>query len=316
YMKISYSAPGKIILSGEHSVVYTKPALVTAVDLILTATISDGETSVKDQKLHDAVISIDHIVKEYLDKEKLKFEARPFVYSYTSQIPEGRGMGSSAAFCVATVAALLHFYTGKEHTKETINSLAYKAEHHFHGMPSGVDVSASCFGGLVYYRKEFEFLKYISALNFKIPKNIQDSLILIDTGRPTESTSEMVQLVGKRYNAMPLEMEKTLIGIEKVTKKMVVSLVKEDLHMFAECIEENQKLLVEFGIVSDSAQEIVTTISPAGVGKVTGAGGAQSGSGLLLFLIRDSKIFNTLKEKHNLKTIPFKQNFEGVKQGY
>jgi mevalonate kinase len=152
-MKISYSAPGKIILSGEHSVVYTKPALVTAVDLILTATISDGVMPVSDKKLHDSVMSIDTIVKEYLSKEHVTFEVRPFIYSYHSQIPEGRGMGSSAAFCVATVASLLHFYTGKESTKEVINSLAYKAEHHFHGMPSGVDVSASCFGGLVYYRK-------------------------------------------------------------------------------------------------------------------------------------------------------------------
>jgi mevalonate kinase len=123
----------------------------------------------------------------------------------------------------------------------------------------------------------------------------------------------MVQLVGKRYNAMPVEMEQTLIGIEKVTKKMVVSLVKEDLQMFAECIEENQKLLVEFGIVSDSAQKLVTAVTPAGVGKVTGAGGAESGSGLLLFLIRDTEIFESLKAKHHLKTIPFKQNFEGVK---
>ena len=51
-------------------------------------------------------------------------------------------MGSSAAFCVASVAALLHFYTGKQYEKQVINSLAYQCEKYFHGMPSGVDVSA------------------------------------------------------------------------------------------------------------------------------------------------------------------------------
>src|SRR3989338_2438064 len=155
-MKISYSAPGKIILSGEHSVVYGKPALVTAVNLRLTVTINEGKPQIKDKK-------------------------KSFNYYYKSDIPIGRGMGSSAAFCVATAAALLHFYTGREYDKQIINSLAYQGETYFHGMPSGVDVSASCFGGLIFYRKEFEFLKNISSLNFKIPKRIQDQLILIDS---------------------------------------------------------------------------------------------------------------------------------------
>ena len=153
--------------------VYAKPAFVTAVDLALTVTIDEGKSTQKDVKLQEAVASCDSIVKSYLSKEKISFEDRSFTYSYESDIPEGRGMGSSAAFCVATVAALLHFYGGKSFNKEVINSLAYQCEKYFHGMPSGVDVSASCFGGLIYYRREFEFLKCISALNFKIPKHFQ-----------------------------------------------------------------------------------------------------------------------------------------------
>ena len=311
-MKISYSAPGKIILSGEHSVVYTKPALVTAVDLILTVTIEEGKSDSLRSDVAAALKYCDGIVREYLDKQKTEINDRSFVFSLESTIPEGRGMGSSAAFCVATVASLLHFYTGHGYDKETINSLAYKCEHHFHGMPSGVDVSASCFGGLIYYRKEFEFLKYISALNFKIPKNIQDRLILIDSGKPTESTSEMVKLVGKKYNTETAAMEQTLIGIEKITKRMVVSIVKEDPTFFAECIEENQKLLVDFGIVSKKTQSVLETLSPYGVGKVTGAGGKEEGSGLILFFIKDQSGFEEFCKETKLHTIPFKQNFQGV----
>ncbi len=311
-MKITYSAPGKIILSGEHSVVYTKPALVTAVDLLLSATIQTGTPSKPDPKVKEALAYCDGIVKAYLEKQSVHIHDQEFSFSVRSEIPEGRGMGSSAAFCVATVAALLHHYTGRAYDKETINSLAYKCEHHFHGMPSGVDVSASCFGGLIYYRKEFEFLKYISALNFKIPKNIQDKLVLIDSGKPVESTSEMVKLVGKKYNTETSAMEQTLVGIEKVTKRMVVSIVKEDLTLFAECIEENHKLLVDFGIVSKSTQALLDELTSYGVGKVTGAGGQQEGSGLILFVVKDTEGFETFCKEKKLRTIPFQQNFEGV----
>ena len=313
-MKIRYSAPGKIILSGEHSVVYTKPALVTAVDLLLTVTVETGKLTELDNRVKEALGYCDGIVKTHLRKQNIKFKEEPYSFTVESTIPEGRGMGSSAAFCVATAAALLHLYTGKPHDKETINTLAYKCEHHFHGMPSGVDVSASCFGGLIYYRREFEFLKYISALNFKIPKNIQERLVLIDTGKPIESTSEMVKAVGKKYNTETASMEQTLIGIEKITKRMVVSIVKEDLALFRECIEENQKLLVDFGIVSKKTQNILEELSPYGVGKVTGAGGLTDGSGLVLFVMEDTEGFRKFSKDNNLRIVPFRQNFEGVKE--
>src|SRR5690606_33246391 len=121
----------------------------------------------------------------------------------------------------------------------------------------GVDVSASTFGGLIFYRKEFEFLKTVSALNFKIPKHFEDNLILIDTGKPVESTMEMVSLVGKRYNEDPRHMEQTFASIERVTKRMVVSVVKEDLGLFTECIRENETLLEDLGIVSQSTKELL-----------------------------------------------------------
>ena len=318
-MQITYSAPGKIILSGEHSVVYGKPAFVTAVNLRLTVTINEGKPQIKDKpsdsegkKIHEAVMKIEDIVIKYLQKQT-KLKKKSFSYFYKSDIPIGRGMGSSAAFCVATVASLLHFYTGREHDKQIINSLAYQGEKYFHGMPSGVDVSASCFGGLIFYRKEFEFLKNISSLNFKIPKKIQDQLILIDSGKPVESTAEMVRHVGKRYNDNPKFIETALNKIEKLTKRMVVSFVKEDTNLFQETVKENQRELENIGIVSAQTKKLLKDLEPYGVGKVTGAGGQAEGSGLILFFVKDRGGLKQFADINNLKLIPFEQNFEGVK---
>lgn len=310
-MKISYSAPGKIILSGEHAVVYGKPAFVTAVDLRLTVTVEEGEKGTK----HQAVDHIEDLVINYLNKSK-KVSKKAFSFEVSSDIPIGRGMGSSAAFCVATVAALLHFYSERQADKQIINSLAYQSEKFFHGMPSGVDVSASCFGGLIFYRKEFEFLKNISSLNFKMPVSFQKNLLLIDSGKPSEPTSDMVKMVGKRYNKMPKEMEHTLVQIEKITKRMVVSIVKEDLNMFAEAIHDNENQLVDFGIVSKETQKLLSTLSEYGVGKVTGAGGYKAGSGMILFLAQDMEKTVKYLKSQNIEYVPFKQDFDGVKHIY
>ncbi len=306
--RVSYSAPGKIILSGEHSVVYGKPAFVTAVDLRLTVTVEDGDKGTK----HQSVDHIEEVVLSYLRKH-ITVSKKTFSCEYTSDIPIGRGMGSSAAFCVATVAALLHFYTGKQYDKQVINSLAYQSEKYFHGMPSGVDVSASCFGGLIFYRKEFEFLKHISSLNFKIPKKIQDNLYLIDSGKPSESTAEMVKLVGKRYNESPKDMEQTLVQIEKVTKRMVISIVKEDSTMFKEALQENEKLVEDLGIVSAQTRKLIESLSPIGIGKVTGAGGIAEGSGMILFYSEDRDTFKKVLHEKTIPYVPFHQDFDGVK---
>lgn len=310
-MRITYSAPAKIILSGEHSVVYTKPAFVTAVDYHLTCTLDEGILEKIDDQINSAVHFVNQIVTSYLHKEKIASDIRPFTYTFSSTIPEGRGMGSSAAFCVALVASLFHFYVGKQFDKQVISSLAYQAEKYFHGIPSGVDVSASCYGGLIFYRKEFEFLKTISSLNFKIPKAFEERLILIDTGKPMENTKEMVALVGKRYNEDPKSLEQTLVSIEKITKRMVISIVKEDISLFGQSIIDNEKFLEDLGIVSQNTQKILGDLTPLGVGKVTGAGGSSNASGLVLFLLNSLKDLEVLK-KQGITYLPFKQDVKGI----
>jgi mevalonate kinase len=311
-MNISYSAPGKIILSGEHSVTYGKPAFVTGINLRLTIHLSEGKPQDKNEKLHKAFVYIEDIVLKYLQKRQ-EIKKKDIHYSYESGIPIGRGMGSSAALCVATTAALLHFYSGHEHDKQVINSLAYQAEKYFHGFPSGVDVSASCFGGLIFYRKEFEFLKHISSLNFKIPQTILDNLYLLDSGEPVEDTLEMIKEVGKNYNINPKKMEVCLNNIEKVTKRMVISIVKEDMTMFKEAITENEKLVEELGIVSESTKMLLQSLSKFGAGKVTGAGGLKKGSGMIIFYSTNSAFKDQLSAK-KIQLFKFDQDFDGVKK--
>ncbi len=308
-MKISYSAPAKVILSGEHAVVFSKPAIISAIDLRLVFNLWEEKKVIKSPTIH----FIADATKKYLNTKKILFKETNFGYSIDSQIPIGRGLGSSAALSVAAGAAFLKFYTGKQFDKDTINNLAYKIEKRFHANTSGVDPSTVCFGGLIYYRKEFEFLKTISSLTFKIPKKIEENLYLIDTGKPKETTGEMVKMVGKNYNNKPQFIEEILNDIEKTTKRMVISLIKEDIDFFLKSLIDNQILLDMLGVVSQSAKKILKQLEPYGIGKITGAGGYTYGSGFILFYSDNQSGLTRFCQKNKLPLLKFKQSNEGVK---
>ena len=308
--KIIYSAPGKVIFSGEHAVVYGKPALVSALDMRLKFSIWEER-----KKVNDEIVSmIAKKVQEYLKKQQVTVTEKKFNYKIESEIPIKQRLGSSAAFCVAAVAAFLEFYTGREFAKETINNIAYQCEKYFHKNPSGVDVSVSCFGGLIFYRKEFEFLKNISALNFKIPKKIENNLYLIDSGKPTESTGEMVEAVGKFYNQKPQFGEEVLNDIEKTTKRMVVSIIKEDVDFFAKSIVDNQVLLEMLGVVSKKAKSLLKELETYGVGKVIGGGGKERGSGYLVLYTTKKNDLEKYLSNQNINFYKFQQDFKGLQR--
>lgn len=306
-MKISYSAPAKIILTGEHSAVYGKPILISALDIRLTVTVNDAKQTKSDKNID--VIAKN--VKAYLKNNNEKFTDKPYSLHIQSDIPSRRNLGSSAALSVAASAALLHFFSGHQFPKEVINQVAYESEKHFHGKPSGGDNSASCFGGFIYYRKEFEFLKNISSLNAKIPKSIMDRLFIIDSGKSAETTGEMVAQVGELYNKEPKKVEAIMNEIEKVTKRFVISIVGEDVNMFADAVKENERLLDELGVVSQKTKDLLKSLEGVGVGKVTGGGGAKTGSGNLLFFAKDGKHAEDIFKSHNIPYLRFVQDFAG-----
>lgn len=313
--KISYSAPAKVILSGEHAVVYGKPALVSAVDRRLNFTLTTLVRPHQTDNIPKEIDFISNTVKKYLQNQKIKFVDNKYNFKIDSNIPIGRGLGSSAALSTAGVAAFLKFYTEREFEKEKINNLAYEVEKYFHRNASGVDNTASCFGGLIYYRKEFEFLKNISALNFKIPKKIEEGLYLIDSGNPIESTGYMVNnVVGGKYNTSPRLTEEILNDIEKTTKRMVVSIIKEDVDFFTKSIVDNQIFLDMLGVVSIKARKLLIDLEPYGYGKVTGGGGKKEGSGYMLFYADKVKEFENYCKNKNVAYFKFKQSYEGVKK--
>jgi len=309
---ITFSAPAKVILSGEHSVVYGHPALVASIDKRLYFSLSEKYffNKKEDEKSKEIVKLIEKTVVSYLEKNKIAYHQKKYSFKIESEIPVGCGLGSSAAFSVAATACFLKFLTNKYFPKEEINKLAYQIETYFHQNPSGVDNTASCFGGLIYYRKEFEFLKNTSFLNFKIPKNF--SLYLIDSGRPKEKTKEMVKAVFEKYKKNPSFFENVFFDIEKTTKKMVLAIKEENKALFQEAILDNEIFLEILGVVSSKTKKLLQKLSSFGVGKITGAGGKSNGSGFILFFAQKEKELISFLQKQKINFLKFAFDDKGV----
>lgn len=309
---ISYSSCAKVILSGEHAVVYGKPALVCGLNKRLKFSLfpTDKKNYLKPSK--DILFILSKVI-DYLKKEKIKFNQKKFTFKIESQIPIGRGLGSSAALAVTSVASFLHFFTGKSFNKETVNNLAFEVEKYFHKHPSGVDNTTSCFGGLIFYRKEFDFLKNIYFLDFKIPKSIQDYLFLIDSGKPMETTRQMVQIVKNNIDKKPNYYEQIFNEIEKITKKMLIAIKENNIDVFAQSLIDNQIHLEMLGVVSLKTKVLLKKLEKFGIGKITGAGGVKEGSGFILFYALKNRELENYLKKQKINYFKFIPDYQGLK---
>ena len=161
-------APGKIILFGEHFVVYNNRAILGAIDkyAIVTSEKTNTDNILISSSLGQASIQKD----QYVDKVEKKF--RPFFHiakqvilknnfdkgisiKIESEIPIGAGLGSSSACCVAAAASISNLFN-KTNEKEILE-LAIQAEKTIFPNSSGADCTVSVYGGIIEYQEKKVF---------------------------------------------------------------------------------------------------------------------------------------------------------------
>lgn len=259
---ITVSVPGKVHLMGEHAVVYGKPALLAAINRRLTVTVSKGENNASGY-----VADILKIVRNHFNI------ATPVRISIDSDIPVGFHLGSSAAVAVGVTSAVSYFLK-KIWNPMLFNQLAYEAEKFKHGNPSGADNTVVTMGGLIWYRKELEFLKSMWQLPFTTKLT---HFYLVDTGKPKETTGEMVAYVAR------LPIKNFLDQNEEQTKRITVALKQGDETMLFDAMRKGERTLEKIGVVSKKALPIIRSIEKlGGAAKILGGGGRTGGVGYLL----------------------------------
>jgi len=182
-----------------------------------------------------------------------------------SMIPIAVGLGSSAAICVATVAAVEHLFDGGL-KREEISSLAFEGETIIHGKPSGVDNSVSTFGGVISYDKKNGFKRH--RLDKEIP-------FIIGNSKKKRSTKKMVENVAMLKERNPEEVEKILDSMGLVAEEGLKALLKPDLERLGDLMNINQGLLSALGVSTMKLEILCHTSRKNGAlgAKLTGAGG-------------------------------------------
>ncbi len=263
-------SPGKVIVSGEHSVGTGEVALVSA--LTLGVEIRLAEVSLGQSTLPEAFRrNVNRIFQE-----KTGHDPEQLFSSVRAELPFGSGLGSSAALAHAFFRAAAEYFSVTLSLDEMF-TLVQQSEVFAHGEPSGVDASAVVRGGLLEFQKvDGQFhLRSLQAPDFS-----QLNFVLIDSGKPLETTKDMVTLVRGRYQA-EAKIPELMKTVGHLTREIIQAV--EDNSFDPEMLKVNQRYLAEMGIVGEKAQQMIHQIETAGgVAKVTGAGGIEAGSGMLL----------------------------------
>jgi len=282
-MAIVYGkAPGKIILFGEHAVVYGQPAIAIPVSKVkATARIypaihkSQGWLGIeaKDINLNTTLSELPTEnpinMAISLTLQKIKPTHTPAMQlQISSTIPIGGGMGSSAAISIAIIHALSSFL-GQPFSKGEISDLAYEVEKIHHGTPSGIDNSVIAYQTPIYFQRKrpIEFLK--------ISK--QSHWVIADSGESTP-TLETVAAVRAQYNANPEKTGKFLKKIGKITEKARFALENGDIKVLGELVNENQQALRELELSSKKIELLIKSARRAGAVGAKLSGGGRGGN--------------------------------------
>ena len=293
-MEGRFTAPGKIILFGEHAVVYGKPAIAIPVaGMRATAWSEPGEEGI--------TINAMDIKKKYKLGSDNQFsvlaqsilsisdENEPnLTINLTSKLPQGSGMGSSAATSTAVCRALSG-YLGVNLAENEISELVFEAEKIVHGTPSGIDNT------VVAYEMPVYFVKGKKPRTFD-PGNIF-RLVIGDTGIEA-STKKTVANVRKAWKKEPRLMEGYFDEIEKVTRNGKIAVEKGDRELVGELMDENHKLLNSIGVGHKSLEKLIDIADEEGAlgAKLTGGGGGGNMVALAEDKKSQKKIYDAITE--------------------
>ena len=316
------SAPGKLILAGEHAAVYGRPALVAAVDLRVVAHVRDGDDpgvvlSLSDLGVLERVSGAS--LREYAERARERWQS--FTGDPTPDrfralrgddpahlvkvalgetlLRHGRGaepqwavrvaseipVGSGMGSSAAAAAALVTAalrLLGHEGDLEEVEAIVLDVERRQHGTPSGVDGAVVLRGGVQWVERAPSGGLRFEALPAALP--LLAEIRVIDTGTPAQSTGEVVAAVRQLRDADPKAFDGLLDQLESAARRLRGALVAGDSTALADAMHNAQRGLEAAGVVPSAVRELVRRIEArGGAAKLSGAGALRGpGAGCLV----------------------------------
>ncbi len=273
----SASAAGKIILLGEHAVVYGRHALAIPIPDAVRASValSDRQTTltVRDWGLcsvveRESTKGVDAAINLILDS--LGVKASGFTIDVSSSLPRGMGLGSSAALAVAITRAIAKC-TDSEINDEQVNEIAFACEKLAHGTPSGVDNTLSCYGEPMLFRSSGELEIDTVQLDVTPP-------LLVGFSHEAGLTHEQVAGVRSRFDQDEHNYNRIFDQIDDLTIAGAKALVAGQYAELGSLMNLCHGLLNAIQVSTPDLENMVSIARENGAAgaKLTGAGGGGS----------------------------------------
>jgi len=295
---VKASAPGKIILFGEHAVVYGRPALAAPVTQIhAEAEVSDSAQAgiwidAPNVELHAELNTLapDDPLATVIHNLFFQLGIDPFPslkISIRSTIPVASGLGSGASVSVALIRACSG-HLGHELTDEEVNAFAYEIEKLHHGTPSGIDNT------VVTYAKPVYFIKGRPIEIFRVGRPF--TIVIGDTGI-SAPTKESVRDVRKLWDADREKWEGVFDRVGEIAAKAKTLIENGTWPELGPLMSQNHTLLQEMTVSSPEIDKLVKAAEKSGALGAKLSGGGRGGNVIALVEPeRTEAVANTLKE--------------------
>lgn len=277
-MKVA-RASGKIILFGEHAVVYGRPAIAVPVtEVQARASVEAGEkrqgivivasdlgcvTKVREGETEEATGPLRAIVASTLDYLGLRPE-QALTITVESTIPIARGLGSGAAVSTAIARALAGYFS-RELSAEEVSGLVYEVEKLHHGTPSGIDNT------VIAYERPVYFIRGQVLETFQVEKPLL--FIIADTGVES-STKAVVSAVRQAWSKSRDRYETLFERVGEIVARARGAIEEGEVQQVGRLMDQNQRLLELMGVSSRPLDSLVKAARRAGAlgAKLSGAG--------------------------------------------
>jgi len=259
---------GKLILLGEHAVVYGHPALAGALERGVSArarALERGPSTLRiDEWSVDVAVEDDHPVAEAARAILAELDAGPFALVAEASVPAAAGLGSSAALAVALTRAIVDA-TKLALGPAEIERVANCAERCFHANPSGIDVALAARGGLGLYRRT-------AGLQPLAAEPVTLAVALSGTPR---RTADMVARVRRARDARRSWADARLAALGDAAEQGARALEDGDLRGLGSLMSRAHETLAELGVSAPVLERLVEAAHATGAlgAKLTGAGG-------------------------------------------
>lgn len=266
-MKVKTSAPGKLMLFGEHAVIYNYPCIVTTVSPKVYVEIekTSGQLNIINPQVKDNRF-VEETVKVFCEKYKVD---NKLLIKTSSDFSSQYGFGSSSAVTVATILALSKFYEIKISKKE-IFDLGYRVTRAIQGVGSGFDIAAATFGGTLYFVIGGKVIE---------PLSVKEIPLVIGYSGTKASTTKLVKNLKPDFRIFE--------DIKTIVDKAKIALIDGDWNKTGELMNQNHKLLQALGVSTEKLDKMCLAANESGAfgAKLSGAGGGDC----MIALVPDNK---------------------------